>query len=79
MGQKKTKILQRPFFSVIKEKAFDISQGVFSVPIWKIEFFLPRFTVLPVSTKYSTVPKRAVGQSNGNFFRLLRGKMYRIQ
>ena len=67
------------FWSVIKDKAFDISQGVFSVPIWKIEFFLPRFTVLPVSTKYSTVPKRAVGQSNGNFFRLLRGKMYRIQ
>ena len=67
------------FWSVIKDKAFDISQGVFSVPIWKIEFFLPRFTVLPVSTKYSTAPKRAVGQSNGNFFRLLRGKMYRIQ
>ena len=40
--------------------------------------FLPRFTVLPISMKYSTAAKRAVGESNGNFFRLLWGKLYRI-
>ena len=58
------------FQSVIKDKAFDISQGVFSVPIWKIEFFLPHFTVLPVFMKYVTAPKRAVGEKNWYHFRL---------
>ena len=52
----------RDFSPVIKDKAFHISQGVFSVPIWKIEFFLPHFTVLPVFMKYGTAPKRAVGE-----------------
>ena len=52
------------FWSVITDWTFNISQDVFSVPIWKIEFFLPHFTVLPVFTKYRTVPKRAVGEKN---------------
>ena len=56
------------FQSVIKDKAFDISQGVFSVPIWKIEFFLPHFTVLPVFMKYGTAPKRAVGEKTDAIF-----------
>ena len=46
------------FLSVIKDKAVDIPQGVFSGPIWKIDF-LPHFTVLQVFTKYGTAPERA--------------------
>ena len=64
---------------MIKEKAFDISQGVFSVPIWKIEFFLPHFTVLPVFMKYGTAPKRAVGEKNGCRFRLWNEKVLNVE
>ena len=39
------------------------------VQSWKKLFF----------TKSSTAPERAVGESNGNFFQLLRGKLCRIQ
>ena len=46
---------------MIKEKEFDISQGVFSVPIRNIDF-LPHFTVLPVFIIYGTAHKRAVGE-----------------
>ena len=53
---------------MIKDKAFDISQGVFSVPIWKIEFFLPHFTVLQVFTKCGTAPKWAIGEKTDVVF-----------
>ena len=53
---------------MIKDNAFDVSKGVFSVPISKIEFFLPHFTVLPVFTKYGTTPKRAVGEKTDVVF-----------
>ena len=53
------------FLSVIKYKAFGISQGVFSVPIWKIDSFYPILQYCQFLR--NTVP-RAVGESNGDFF-----------
>ena len=52
----------------MKDKAFDISQGVFAVPIWEIEFFLPYFTVSPVFMKYGTVHKQVVGEKTKAVF-----------
>merc|ERR1712243_8950 len=45
--------------SVIKNKEFDLSQGVFTLLFWKIEFFF-HFALLPVFTKSATMQKRAV-------------------
>ena len=67
------------FQSSMKDKAIDISQGVFSAPIWKIEFFLPHFTVLPVFTKYRTAPKRAVEEKNWTVFQFWYEKFHFFQ
>ena len=58
------------FCSVIRNKEFDISQGVFTLHFWKIEFFLPYFALLPVFTKSATGRKREVIEKNVCDFRL---------
>ena len=52
------------FCSVIRNKEFDISQGVFTLHFWKIDFFLPYFALLPVFTKSATGRQRAVIAKN---------------
>ena len=58
------------FCSVIRSKEFDISQGVFTLHFWKIEFFLPYFALLPVFTKSATGRKQVVIEKNLCDFRL---------
>merc|ERR1711867_22781 len=72
-------VLMYYFCSVIRNKEFDMSQGVFILHFWKIEFFLPYFALLPVFTKSATGRKRAVIEKKVCNFRLKNQKLHTLK
>ena len=52
---------------MIKNKEFDISQGVLNLFIAKIKNFYPLFTVLPDFTKLGNAPKQAVEEKTATY------------